>query len=549
MIEIFEPRIAPATFIVSNLADSGAGSLRDAIAGANSHVGPDVITFASGLTGTIGITSGEMQITDTLTIKGPGATKLALDANLQSRFFLVSDGDDAKDSPLTVSGLSFFRGEERTALGAGQRGGAIVSIESLNVKSCVFMENEAVESAGGAVAVLQVPDGVPISVDVRNSTFTSNSSQLFSGGAIAVFVDGSITLRNSLFTGNSAGDLAGGGGAAALRTGVDETLLVQNCQFVGNRAGEAGALRIAGGAEGRAIVRDSLFEDNQALNDNGGAAIISGGTVLIERSAFNQNEAQSQGGGLDVTAFSSLVIRSSQFLDNAVLAPGSGGGGLEISLPDGGDGRIISSVISGNTAPQGGGVQVTETPGKLQIIGSQITSNLAATNGGGILVLEDIDTHQSADLSIIRSQLIGNIAVDGDGGGVATFGDGEFTMLFSQVIQNSARGAGGGLSLFTPSPASIIGSIIAQNRTEEQGGGIFALSPLELIATRILGNSAGEGGGIRAFNDLALHFSMVSGNSATVGGGIFHAIGTELLLMASRVTGNFSPDGQQIVEG
>jgi hypothetical protein len=250
-----------------------------------------------------------------------------------------------------------------------------------------------------------------------------------------------------------------------------------------------------------------------------------------------------------VTAFSSLVIRSSQFLDNACVAPESGGGGLEISVPENGDARIIASVISGNAATKGGGVELTEKPGKLQIIGSQITSNVAATNGGGILVLEDIVTHQSPDLSIVRSRLIDNIAEDGSGGGVAAFGDGQFTMLFSQVLQNSAKTAGGGLSLFTTTPASIVASVIARNSAEEEGGGIFANSPSELIFTRILGNSAAKGGGISTLNDLTLNFSTVSENSASIGGGIFHAIGTELLLNRSRVLNNFSSDGQQIVEG
>ncbi|MEZ5592480.1 MAG: hypothetical protein R3F53_17950 [Gammaproteobacteria bacterium] len=38
-----------ATFNVSNTADSGAGSLRDAVAQANGAAGPDVITFNNGL--------------------------------------------------------------------------------------------------------------------------------------------------------------------------------------------------------------------------------------------------------------------------------------------------------------------------------------------------------------------------------------------------------------------------------------------------------------------------------------------------------------------
>lgn len=516
ILELLESRIAPATFIVTNLADSGEGSLREAILDANARPGADVIMFASGLTGTIEVLNEQMVITDTLTIKGPGANKLALDANFQSRFFLVNDGNALKDSPFSVSGLSFIQGEERAALGAGQRGGAIASVESLNVKGCVFAGNEAAEAAGGAIAILQIPDGVPVNLDVRNSAFRSNSSGAFGAGAIFANVEGSITLRNAVFTDNSAET---SGGAATLRAGAGKTLLIQNCEFLGNRASEAGALFIANGEDTTVILRKNLFADNQASLRDGGGAVIRGGTVLIDRSVFTQNIAQDQGGGLEIEASSSVTIRSSQFLENVALAPESGGGGLRVSLPAGGDARIIASIISGNIA----------------------------TQGGGILVAEDPTSHHSADVSIVRSSIIGNVAEGGDGGGVLMLGDGEFKMLFSQVVRNSAAGAGGGLALLTSTPAVIIGSIIGQNRAA-QGGGVFADPALELFSSRILGNFALEGGAIRTFGDLSLVFSLVSGNSATIGGGIVHARDTDLSLHGSRVVGNISPDGQQIVE-
>lgn len=544
-IELLEHRIAPATFIVTTFADSGEGSLRDAISDANANPGRDLIVFERGLTGTIAITSGVMMITDTLKIKGPGAAKMALDANLQSRFFLVNDSDEAKDSTLSISGLSFFQGAERGNIGAGQRGGAIASVESLNIKGCVFANNEAPEASGGAIAIQQIPEGVSVSLDVRTSRFRSNSAGAFGSGAIFANVEGSITLKSNVFADNFAETL---GGAASLRQGTRKTLLVQDCEFLGNRADEGGALFIAAAKDGIVIIRDSLFAGNEASVRNGGAAVISGANVLIEGSTFIQNVAQTQGGGLDVTATSSLVFRSSQFFGNTAVEPASGGGGLEITVPEIGNARIIGSIISGNNAIQGGGIQVTGTPGELQVIRSLITGNSAATSGGGILVLKDSMTCESADLKIIRSEIIGNVAETGNGGGVAMAGDGEFSIVFSRVIQNFAGANGGGLSLSGGALASIIGSIIAQNKAGEQGGGIFTASPLDVSLTRILGNSATEGGGIRAFSDLSLDLSLVSANSATIGGGILHALGADLSLHRSRVVRNFSLDGGQIVE-
>src|SRR4029434_5986681 len=90
-IEFLEPRIAPATFLVTSLADAGSGSLRDAIADANDSSGADIIVFRKGLTGSIKLATGEIDITDTLAIKGPGATKLAIDGKSAPRIFDVLD--------------------------------------------------------------------------------------------------------------------------------------------------------------------------------------------------------------------------------------------------------------------------------------------------------------------------------------------------------------------------------------------------------------------------------------------------------------------------
>src|SRR5262245_38214583 len=75
-LESLDGRIVPSTFHVTTLGDSGAGSLRAAVARANSHPGADTIDFDPGLAGTIALTGGELDITGDLTITGPGADKL-----------------------------------------------------------------------------------------------------------------------------------------------------------------------------------------------------------------------------------------------------------------------------------------------------------------------------------------------------------------------------------------------------------------------------------------------------------------------------------------
>ena len=78
-LEVLEDRTVLSTLTVMNNLDSGAGSLRDAIKNAN--IG-DTIVFAPSLDGqTITLTSGELAISKSLDIAGPGAGSLAISGN------------------------------------------------------------------------------------------------------------------------------------------------------------------------------------------------------------------------------------------------------------------------------------------------------------------------------------------------------------------------------------------------------------------------------------------------------------------------------------
>src|SRR5262249_31950462 len=89
-LDVLEDRTLPSTFTVTNLLDSGPGSLRAAITAATASPGADVINFAGGLDGTITLTSGQLSITDRLTINGPGGSPLAVSGNDASRVFHVA---------------------------------------------------------------------------------------------------------------------------------------------------------------------------------------------------------------------------------------------------------------------------------------------------------------------------------------------------------------------------------------------------------------------------------------------------------------------------
>src|SRR5262245_24259218 len=75
-VQSLESRDVPAAFVVTTTADSGAGSLRDAVDQANKLAGPDVIKFDTALPNNAVIhLNGPIAITDSVDIQGPGADK------------------------------------------------------------------------------------------------------------------------------------------------------------------------------------------------------------------------------------------------------------------------------------------------------------------------------------------------------------------------------------------------------------------------------------------------------------------------------------------
>jgi hypothetical protein len=182
-IEVLEDRTLPSTFTVMNLHDSGAGSLRQAILDANAHAGPNVIDFAHGLHGTITLTSGELAITKTLDIEGPGARRLTVSGNHASRVFDISaGGGGGAGARVTIAGMTMIDGlANGNSPVLASTGGAILNFGSLTLSRDVLSNNEAVgdpttsplgrigNAFGGGVANLGTA-----TLTVSSSAFTSN---------------------------------------------------------------------------------------------------------------------------------------------------------------------------------------------------------------------------------------------------------------------------------------------------------------------------------------------------------------------------------------
>src|SRR5262249_55634062 len=103
------PSVHAATLTVTNLSDSGVGSLRGELAFASDG---DTIVFAPALTGTITLTSGQLEVSKSIMINGPGANLLTVDANHASSVFEIDQG-----LTVTISGLTITNGGGVNGLG------------------------------------------------------------------------------------------------------------------------------------------------------------------------------------------------------------------------------------------------------------------------------------------------------------------------------------------------------------------------------------------------------------------------------------------------
>jgi PKD repeat protein len=265
------------TIVVTSASDAGTGTLRDAIAQANTSPGADVIEFDAGLAGqTITLTSGL------------GADQLTISGNNSSRVFYVYNS--SANITVAISDLSIVDGNAETY------GGGIFNDEILTVTNTRLDNNSTFADIGGAYG-----GGIANydTLTVTNSTLTNNWAMSY-GGALSNF--GTLTVTNTTLAYNSVTNLRGGG------IHNQGTLTVTDSTLAYNSAARAGAIF---NYYGTGTITNTTLVYNSTGSYGGGIENYIDSTLTVINSTLAYNSTPWGGGGIynqgSLTVANSLV--------------------------------------------------------------------------------------------------------------------------------------------------------------------------------------------------------------------------------------------------
>ncbi len=223
MVGVVGARSAGAVdIIVTNNADSGNGTLRQAVQSNATLGGGNRILFSSNITGTITLTTGEILIGHALTLQGPTAAGITVSGNNASRVFRLTGGSTVNLSSLTIAhgnsasfGAGIFNDFGCTlwlsnctvaANVSGNNGGGIANNGSVTADNCTFSGNRAAFTGGGIYNYAGL-------VVLRHCTVVSNTAVSAEGGGLCNY---SLVAGTSNYLASTivAGNRAGGSGHA-----------------------------------------------------------------------------------------------------------------------------------------------------------------------------------------------------------------------------------------------------------------------------------------------------------------------------------------------
>lgn len=455
---------------------------------------------------------------------------------------------------------SIGQGMNGTDVSLGAGGGVFVSDKSrVTITDSQILDNTG--TRGGGIYVDNS------TVEVEDSTIDNNTaddvpsdapaSNRGVGGGIYSF-DSTLTVTDSTISNNTAkghnglfkyksnGRLwssafgKGGGGICAVGKKSDVTL--DGVTVTNNNAaysdtsnnGVGGGINAQGG---KLTVTDSTISNNEARGNGGGIASEEGNVLNVSSSTIQKNKGNNGGGihfgeRFDKTDPTTATITDTKILDNE--SAGSQGGGVYVATKS--TAILTDCIVAGNkTTSTGGGI--CGSLASITLDNVRVENNTAADkngkNGKGGGVFLQGNQNGAGSLTLKNGTIIRNNSAAGNGGGVYLKGnvtlksdgtDGRITISENKATQ----GAGIFTEIWklgkeTTAPHLVLENTdVLNNISTSKGGGIHLTTgtTLDLLKSKVDGNTGGSGGGIYAKDDAKLNIqdSSISGNTATNGG-------------------------------
>ncbi len=411
------PVVHAESFTVDILHDENDGSctpgdcsLREAIIDANANGQADVITLGPGThtltiggTGENACTTGDLDVSEVLTITGQGPEQTIIDASgiFTDRVFDIRPGAGT----VVISGVKITNG-----FFAGSGGGIYNYNADLTLSDVDVVSNTAGFPGLGGGIYNHLGDLTLLNVDIVGNVVSGTLYYGWGGGLYArdgtAFLDG-VRLVNNTAEAN--------GGGAFLHYG-DATL--HNTQVLSNSAETGAGLYVA---IGEATVSGGAIRGNVASGRGGGIYIYDAVFTQTGSTEIAHNIADA-GGGVFVRFNAEASLTGARIYSNTVILPGGWpgwGGGLYV-----GDATttVTGAYLADNTAEVGGGAW---NAGTLALVNTTVSGNRAELDSGGI------------------------------------WNEGTLVLTYTTVAQNTALGGSGGIGNQADAPAQ--NTIVAQN--------------------------------------------------------------------------------------
>jgi len=345
------------TVTVTTNADSGAGSLRQAIADACD--GATISFDMSQVVSPITLTTGELSINKNLTIQGPGASPLTISGNNASRVFNIQSGQTVDVSDLTIT--------NGKATG-GNNGGGVLNSGTLTLTNCNLFSNSTANNGGGIFN--SGPSLTLNNCNIGGAAAGQSNTAIFSGAGV-FSNSGTLSITAGSFVANSAG--AQGGGAIQVAGGtatINGVAISQNHAFISFGGG-------IGSTGGTTSLVNSLIATN--TGSSGGALWNNGGNITVVNSTLSGNSATGAGGGVRSDS-GTLTLTNVTLTNNRSDSDNSGGeqgGGISRV---GGTVTLQNTLVAGNFRGPSPSTTADDISGTVDASSS---FNLIGTGGAG----------------------------------------------------------------------------------------------------------------------------------------------------------------------